>query len=132
MRLITAAAGIPSRSAIRLTARAQRAGIAVRISRKRDKRHQLLLWERHDSHVVAIMACAATCFCGSCLKKVRMFYPEELDAVGEGVALIDIAFEPVSSNRSLRCGETEFSARRQRGRNDLGDLIDAGAETKSR
>ena len=27
------------------------------------------------SHVVAIMACAATCFCGSCLKKVRMFYP---------------------------------------------------------
>ena len=47
--------------------------------------------------------------------------PEELNAVGEGAALIDIAFEPVSSNRSLRCGETEFSARRQRGRNDLGD-----------
>ena len=45
-----------------------------------------------------------------------------LNAVGEGAALIDIAFEPVSSNRSLRCGETEFSARRQRGRNDLGDL----------
>ena len=41
--------------------------------------------------------------------------------MGEGAALIDIAFEPVSSNRSLRCGETEFSARRQRGRNDLGD-----------
>ena len=42
--------------------------------------------------------------------------------MGERAALIDIAFEPVSSNRSLRCGETEFSARRQRGRNDLGDL----------
>ena len=41
--------------------------------------------------------------------------------MGEGAALIDIAFEPVSSNRSLRCGETEFSARRQRGRADLGD-----------
>jgi hypothetical protein len=26
-----------------------------------------------------------------------------------GVALTDVAFEPVSSNRSLRCGETEFS-----------------------
>ena len=33
----------------------------------------------------------------------------------------DIAFEPVSSNRSLRCGETEFSGRRQRGRNGLGN-----------
>jgi class 3 adenylate cyclase len=30
-------------------------------------------------------------------------------------------FEPVSSNRSLRCGETESSGRRQRGRNGLGD-----------
>ena len=27
--------------------------------------------------------------------------------MGEGAALTDIAFEPVSSNRSLRCGETE-------------------------
>ena len=43
--------------------------------------------------------------------------PEELNAVGEGAALIDIAFEPVSSNRSLRCRETEFSGQRQRGRN---------------
>jgi hypothetical protein len=47
--------------------------------------------------------------------------PEDSTPWGEGAALIDIAFEPVSSNRSLRCGETEFSARRQRGRNDLGD-----------
>ena len=45
----------------------------------------------------------------------------QLNAVGEGAALTDIAFEPVSSNRSLRCGETEFSRRRQRGRNGLGD-----------
>jgi hypothetical protein len=43
-----------------------------------------------------------------------------LSAVGEGAALTDIAFEPVSSNRSLRCGETEFSGQRQRGRNGLG------------
>ena len=35
-----------------------------------------------------------------------------LSAVGEGAALTDIAFEPVSSNRSLRCGETEFSGQR--------------------
>jgi transposase len=44
-----------------------------------------------------------------------------LSAVGEGAAFTDIAFEPVSSNRSLRCGETEFSGQRQRGRNGLGD-----------
>ena len=44
-----------------------------------------------------------------------------VNAVGEGAALTDIAFEPVSSNRSLRCGETEFSGQRQRGRNGLGD-----------
>ena len=44
-----------------------------------------------------------------------------LNAVGEGAALTDIAFEPVSSNRSLRCGETEFSGQRQTGRNGLGD-----------
>ena len=31
-----------------------------------------------------------------------------LNAVGEGAALTDIAFEPVSSNRSLRCGERNF------------------------
>jgi hypothetical protein len=43
-----------------------------------------------------------------------------LSAVGEGAALTDIAFEPVSSNRSLRCGEMEFSGQRQRGRNGLG------------
>ena len=42
-------------------------------------------------------------------------------AVGEGAALTDIAFEPVSSNRSLRCEETEFSGQRQRGRNAPGD-----------
>ena len=47
--------------------------------------------------------------------------PEELNAVGEGAALTDIAFEPVSSNRSLRCWETEFPGQRQRGRNGLGD-----------
>ena len=41
-----------------------------------------------------------------------------LSAVGEGAALTDIAFEPVSSNRSLRCGETEISGQRQNG---LGD-----------
>jgi hypothetical protein len=34
--------------------------------------------------------------------------PEDSTPWGEGAALIDIAFEPVSSNRSLRCGETEF------------------------
>ena len=28
--------------------------------------------------------------------------------MGEGAALTDIAFEPVSSNRSLRCGERNF------------------------
>ena len=40
------------------------------------QRHQLLLWQCcHYSRVVAIMACAATCFCGSCLIKVRMFDP---------------------------------------------------------
>ena len=44
-----------------------------------------------------------------------------VNAVGEGAALTDNAFEPVSSNRSLRCGETEFSGQRQRGRNGLGD-----------
>src|ERR1700722_5552654 len=44
-----------------------------------------------------------------------------VNAVGERSCLTDIAFEPVSSNRSLRCGETEFSGRRQRGRNGLGD-----------
>src|ERR1700719_4975021 len=44
-----------------------------------------------------------------------------LSAVGEGAALTDIAFEPVSSNRSLRCGETEFSGQRQTGRNGLGE-----------
>ena len=43
------------------------------------------------------------------------------NAVGEGAALTDIAFDPVSSNRSLRCGETEFSGQRQRGRNGRGD-----------
>ena len=45
----------------------------------------------------------------------------DVNAVGEGAALTDIAFEPVSSNQSLRCGETEFSGQRQRGRNGLGD-----------
>jgi hypothetical protein len=50
----------------------------------------------------------------SCLKTVRMFC-RGLNAVGAG--LTDIAFEPVSSNRSLRCGETV----RQSGRNGLGD-----------
>jgi hypothetical protein len=44
-----------------------------------------------------------------------------VNAVGEGAALTDIAFEPVSSNRSLRCRETEFSGQRQTGRNGLGD-----------
>src|ERR1700722_15799927 len=40
--------------------------------------------------------------------------------------------EPVSSNRSLRCGETEFSGRRQRGRNGCEDSENAVAETKPR
>src|SRR6201984_2705319 len=57
------------------------------------------------------MAFGAAFFFGSCLK----------NAVGEGAALTDIAFEPVSSNRNLRCGETEFSGQRQRGRNGLKD-----------
>ena len=45
-----------------------------------------------------------------------------------GVALTDIAFEPVSSNRSLRCGETEFSGQRRPKR--PWRFKDAGAETK--
>jgi hypothetical protein len=34
-----------------------------------------------------------------------------VNAVGEGAALTDIAFEPVSSNRSFRCGKRDFQAR---------------------
>jgi hypothetical protein len=34
-----------------------------------------------------------------------------VNAVGEGAALTDIAFEPVSSNRSFRCGKRDFQGR---------------------
>ena len=62
----------------------------------------------------------ATCFCGSCLKKVRMFCPRtqrrgrrscpHRHRIRTGL------FEPKSPLRG-----TEFSGRRQRGRNGLGD-----------
>ena len=82
------------------------------------------------SHVVAIMACAATCFCGSCLKKVRMFYPM-MNAVGRRRRphrhrIRTGLFEPI-----LGCGKTKFSVQRQRGRNDLGDLTTPGASRVS-
>ena len=46
--------------------------------------------------------------------------------------ITDIAFEPVSSNRSLCCRETEFSGRRQRGQNGFEKARDTVAETTSR
>ena len=61
--------------------------------------------EVHYSRVVAVMARGCDMLLRVVPEEGQDVLPEELNAVGEGAALTDIAFEPVSSNRSLRCWE---------------------------
>jgi hypothetical protein len=83
------------------------------------------------SRVVAIMTCDATCFCGACLKKVRMFCPRtqrrgrrscpHRHRIRTGL------FEPKSPLR----GNGIFRAETNRPKRPW-RFKDAGAETKSR